>query len=295
METNWKFRGKRFFLTYPRCGLDPQVMLDSIKAKFESNGGKVLKYIVAKEEHQDGSPHRHVFIELEMEFRQTHRSSFLDVEGYHCNIEHVRSGKAVAKYCKKEGDFISNMKSTEVSMSRDDIAKELMSGKPLKDLVAERPSLLFGYAKLKGDIQCFEMDKGKPKALDTTCGLWIAGPAGCGKTTIATSRYGDYYIKDKTKWWNGYGGEPTVLADDVDITWREILSYFKYWADKFPFKGETKGGMVELRPSRFIVTSNKTLEELLELCNWPKDDYEPYQRRFKQFWITSIDDFDEQL
>lgn len=295
MESNYQFRGKHFFLTYPQCDLDPEHMLAVLSDAFNSEGAKVDKYIIAKEKHQDGNDHRHCYLLLESEFRRKLRASFLDIDGFHPNIEHVRSGKAVSKYCKKEGDFISNMKDQVIKKTRADIAKELLEGRALKELTEENPGLLFGYARLKQDYQTYLLDKEKPKALDNACGIWIAGPSGCGKTTIATTKFGNYYIKDKTKWWNGYNGEPTVVADDVDLSWKDVFSYFKWWADKFPFKGETKGGMVELRPTKFVVTSNRTIEELLALAGWPADDYIPYTRRFREYWITKPEDWEEQL
>lgn len=284
-----------FFLTYAKCDVDLERLRDFLVDKFKAEDRVVAKWIIASEKHQDGDLHRHVFIQLEQEFRKKMRSSWLDIDGKHPNVEHVRSGKKVMAYCTKEGDYITNMKLQEVRPSRNEIAAEIIKGRQLKELVLENPALIFGYSRLKGDISAFKMDQAKPEALDSTCGLWLCGPAGCGKTTIATTKFGNYYIKDKSKWWDGYSGEETVVADDVDVTWKDLIPYFKWWADKHPFKGEVKGGMVELRPKRFVVTSNKTLEELLELISWDKSDYAPYTRRFRVQWFTSIQEWEDDL
>lgn len=180
-------------------------------------------------------------------------------------------------------------------VTKEDIAKALMNGDSLVDIVQRNPRFLFGYARIKQDMHMYQLDLKKLEPLDKPCGLWIAGPSGCGKSTIATTKFGAYYFKDKTKWWDGYNGEDTVVCEDVDISWKDCFAYFKIWSDKYQFNGEVKGGTVALRPKRIIVTSNRTLEELLELMGWPKDDYVPYTRRFRQYWITSMKDWDDQL
>lgn len=296
ISNQFTLRGKQFFLTYAQCDLDPEYMLQELVKKFLSRQQKLIQWIIAKEKHADGNDHRHCFLKLEQGWdRLKVPSNFLDIDGHHPNIEHVRSGKAVSKYCTKEGDYITNMKLAEVKTSRNDIAKQILQGRSLKELVQENPSLLFGYARLKQDIKVWKLDIEKPKPLDNTCGVWIAGPSGSGKSTIALTKFGDNYIKDGTKWWDGYDGQATVVCDDVNINWKDIIPYFKWWADKWPFKAEVKNGMLEIRPNRFVVTSNRTLEELLALMGWPKDDYEPYTRRFRVYWITSMEDWEEQL
>lgn len=276
--------------------MDPEFMLQQLTKIFQSRSQKLVQWIIAKEKHADGNDHRHCFLKLERGWdRERVPSDYLDLDGHHPNIEHVRSAKAVSKYCTKEGDYITNMKIQEVKVSRNEIAKMILEGRALKDLVQEIPSLLFGYTRLKADIRTYKLDQEKPKALDNTCGVWIAGPSGSGKTTIALTKFGDTYIKDGTKWWDGYDGQPTVVCDDVGTNWKDVIPYFKWWADKWPFKAEIKSGMLELRPTRFVVTSNRTLEELLQLIQWPKDDYEPYTRRFRVYWITEPDDWDDQL
>ena len=92
--------------------------------------------------------------------------------------------------------------------------------------------------------------------LDSVCGLWIHGTAGCGKTSAVFQAYPGLYPKGHNKWWCGYQGEEIVLLDDIDTShgpW--IGSFLKRWADKYPFIAEEKGGSTKIRPRRFIVTS----------------------------------------
>lgn len=289
-----KLNNKTFFLTYSQCSLILESLLDGIKLGFHEHcqGRRVTKYVVAHEEHKDGGSHRHVFVDLDRPFRGQVPADFLDVEGHHPNLECVRSNAKVLAYCTKEGKYITNMEINQ-KVTKEDIARRLMRGDKLVDIVQESPKFLFGYSRLKADIQLYELDRNKVEALDRTCGLWISGPSGCGKSTIATG-LGNYYFKDKNKWWDGYNGEENVLLEDVDLSWKEVLPYFKIWADRYPFNAEVKGGTISIRPKRVVVTSNRTLTELLELMGWPKDDFRPYERRFSVYWITSIADWENQ-
>lgn len=117
----------------------------------------------------------------------------------------------------------------------------------------------------------------KPAGLGGACGIWIHGDAGCGKTTTVVNAYPDAYYKSLNKWWDGYQGEEVVLLDDMDVFHRDLTSQIKNWADFRPFIGETKGSGVYLRPKKFIVTSQYTIEEI-----WDGDQksLEAIRRRF---------------
>jgi len=70
----------------------------------------------------------------------------------------------------------------------------------------------------------------------------------------------DAYIKDQSKWWDGYTGQQTVILDDLDS---DCLSHhLKIWLDKYPCFGEFKGGKTALQHTKFIITSNYSIETL---------------------------------
>lgn len=55
------------------------------------------------------------------------------------------------------------------------------------------------------------------------------GKTRSGKTKEANERWGDsLYVKDETKWWCGYDGEETILADDFDPDEVHTIG-FKRW------------------------------------------------------------------
>lgn len=301
-QKNFRLRGKSFFLTYPQCPIEPREILtylsNLLNAKYKS---QVNEYIVAREKHADDNLHLHVYLHLAHPLDNSIPCRFLDYEDYHCNIQTTRSCKAVIKYCTKGEDYITNIQSKidryaeSGEKEREQIAKELMGGKPLHELVELKPKLLFGYARLKVDIQSFLLDKAKVEDLQNPCGVWIAGPPGAGKTTIALTRFGTYYRKGKNKWFDGYTGQEAIVLDDVDKSWAEVCHYLKWWADKWKFLAEVKGSTLIIRPKKCIVTSNYTLEECLTSWSIPQEEWGPYVRRFRSYWITNIDDWEQQL
>lgn len=100
-------------------------------------------------------------------------------------------------------------------------------------------------------------------------GIWIMGPSGSGKSSVARTLWGnEFYLKSQNKWWDGYRGEPTVILDDFDHQGSCLSHLLKIWADRYPCKGEIKGGMVALQHKYFIITSQYSIETI-----WPGDQH----------------------
>lgn len=90
---------------------------------------------------------------------------------------------------------------------------------------------------------------------------WYSGPPNTGKSFTAQELYPQHYLKTKGKWWDGYAGEETVIIEEWSPYDREYTQLLKIWSDIYPFNAEVKNGMIKIRPKRFIITSNYSLEE----------------------------------
>lgn len=156
---------------------------------------ELVKYCVAQERHQDQNLHLHAFIELD-EVLDVRYAQFFDIhdgiELHHGNYQAARSCKKVVKYCTKKDDFISNFDTelfVQSSAKRAALMKRLLDGTKLVDLVKENPELLYGYKRLKADVQQFMNDKQVQVMRDVKC-TWIWGPTRLGKSWDAIRRLG---------------------------------------------------------------------------------------------------------
>lgn len=99
-------------------------------------------------------------------------------------------------------------------------------------------------------------------AAGSTYGVWVWGESGSGKTHAVTTAYPGCYRKGSNKWWDGYQGEGVAFLDDLDPTGVKFLGrYLKIWGDRYAFIGEVKGGGLSIRPGKFVVTSQYSIEE----------------------------------
>lgn len=120
------------------------------------------------------------------------------------------------------------------------------------------------YVKYYGTLKRIARDyMAKPDPLNGTCGLWIYGEPGTGKSHSVITQHPNRYIKPLNKWWDGYQNEEVVHIDEIEpshATW--ITPYLKKWTDKWPFDAEVKGGALQIRPKLVVVTTNYCLEEM---------------------------------
>lgn len=107
---------------------------------------------------------------------------------------------------------------------------------------------------------------------------WWVGPTGSGKSKALWELYPNHFAKNINKWWDGYKFEEVVAIEEWSPENSVTAQALKRWADRYPFTGEIKGGVMQkLRPRKIIVLSNYTLEQ----CFTRSEDLEPLKRRFK--------------
>lgn len=77
------------------------------------------------------------------------------------------------------------------------------------------------------------------------------------------------------------------MDDFSPDTGKFLADYLKHWADRYPFRGETKGSSRLIRPRLIIVTSNYRLEDCFER----HEDIQALKRRFMEHTVESLQEF----
>lgn len=67
----------------------------------------MVEYVIAAEEHADGTPHIHAWVKLES--RVYFKPRLFDLPDHHGNYQVAKSWKAVRQYITKGGDYITNL------------------------------------------------------------------------------------------------------------------------------------------------------------------------------------------
>lgn len=215
-------------------------------------------FCIGRERGSQGTSHLQGYIS----FRK--RINFNAVRDLICPRAHFEVAKGNARknreYCSKDGDFEEGGESppTGPRPDRNELARrfrEAIHGglRGVADFAEHEPGTWYfsGHNLLRNAITLMV-----PVERPAIKVEWLWGPPGVGKSRRAHEELADAYIKEpKTKWWNGYLGEKTVIIDDYGPQCIDI-NHLLRWFDRYKCLVENKGGMVPLFADRFIVTSN---------------------------------------
>lgn len=272
-----RLSSKYVFLTYPHCDLDLEYILDYQSNAFSTEGVKIVKHIIAHELHEDGTPHRHCWYELNRA-PDYQKHDFYDLarsgQSWNGNYQAQRCPSKCAKYCIKAGEYITsftpNQLETFVNLEAKEkldmrwVASELMNGRPISELLTIFPQLFFKLKEIEDNMFIYKrICANADSKLEKLDNLWIYGDTGVGKSKRVWEQFEPFHKKSKEDYWCTYKYEDTVYYEDVDWTWGQALVGLKEVADYYPVEVKVKHkGSMKIRPKRIIVTSNYTIEEV---------------------------------
>lgn len=282
----------QLFLTYPQCNLSKEDMFTKLLEKFTSKNLTAELLLVAHELHKNGDHHLHVYCKLNGAFRSS-LANCLDVGQYHGNYQGCRSAKNVLKYCTKAEDYVANFDVAPLlskSQSRKEHLESVINRKrTLQELVKEHPQYLYGYTKLKLDIDCFFKDQADTR---TTLPTWLPNPWGKLLSTKKACKKRHYWIySDKPNlgksflfakpivrefraairtggepYWNLRGDEQLIFIDEYNH------ATFRFWelnamADgTFQFRLFQRG-VIQLEDPLIVILSNLSISTLYPFMN----------------------------
>lgn len=250
-----------------------------------------VKYLIYGKEvaPETGTPHLQGYVVFES--ARTSAAVRRSMPGCHLSVARGTASQNVV-YCKKDGEWtergscpLDPSDGGRIERSRYVTAWVAATEGRIEEIPEDIRIRHYGTLKrIARDYQPSVRD------LESVCGIWIFGKAGCGKSSSVRAQFPEAYPKPMSKWWDGYRLEPTVLLDDVDPDAAQFLRRFlKIWSDRYQFVAEEKGGSRRIRPERFIVTSQYTIEEIYQ----DQETRDALLRRFRV--IEKLDNVDIQI
>lgn len=216
-------------------------------------------YIIGKEVGDGGTPHLQGFVVFQ---RRYYFNVVRDKLGCRFHVEGARgTAQQNRRYCSKGGNFVEGgtiPKEGGSRTNRGSVASSFMESissghRGVAEFAKEYPGeWYFSGFNLLRNHQLLTLPIERPGVVVE----WVYGEPGVGKSRYAHEKFKEAYIKEpRTKWWNGYLQEKEVIIDDFGPGGIDI-NHFLRWFDRYKCLVETKGGMVALYATLFIVTSN---------------------------------------
>lgn len=221
------------------------------------------------------------------------------------------------RYCSKTN---TRVKDTSVAFSsadfltqasqgrRSDLDKAssaVLAGKTMREIALSTPKTFVQAYRGLAALRAIAIPP-RSRSKVTTIHLW--GRTGLAKThgtiqfleldgpKLTTEQYFIWSPKGGANWWDGYDGQDWVLIDDLDAGKIPMVELLRILDTKgLPYKVPVHGGQVNLVAHNFIVTSNKSIDELYPLaqkgvvgCSLEQQD--ALKRRMTHTWPLRVRD-----
>lgn len=310
--SSFRLNCQRLFLTYPRCDLPISDALQLLRSKLDFE-----EYVIARELHQDGTPHLHVYLRRGEGKKFNIRSTTkLDLGQFHGNYQSVRSTAAVKKYVTKGNDFDTNIPPDQ--LNGDDLSVHQQALKMIattattteilnllattktgaRDALMNRDRIVKTIAAMRPratpihhQLQDF---KGWTISFDWTTVLILSGPTAVGKTSLAKALLSPNPLfvtaPDDLKLWDPalYSG---IIIDEANFRskpWEwtpETQKLFGSLNESVTIDMRYHGAFLT-SGRRVIVTTNQHPVQILD-WNDPA-----VKRRYSVVFVTALDTYD---
>lgn len=274
-KKDYKYMG--WFLTYPQCPCPKEDCLDDLRDLVkEKRNTTIEEYVVAEEKHADGSPHVHAFIKLGKRIR--FKKDLFDIiyEGkvYHGHYEPAKCWTAVEKYCKKEGDYISNLDLAKAKAKKGKMKKEDLL-KDVDEVLDEGLITPMQVANFYRNSCVYKMLQNKRKRMPDQMPpkrrhLWVCGESNTGKTSM---------LRNCMKVW----GEDNFFQIPSNNDWIGYDDQYYLYMDEYKgqlsvqllnricdggAKMNVKGGSIQIRyDCQVIILSNYPIDNCYGKCD----------------------------
>nr|WAE42349.1 MAG: replication associated protein [Cressdnaviricota sp.] len=249
----------------------------------EAEHEKALDYecdysIVAQEVgEEENVPHIHMYYE----FKAGVRFSTLKKAFPRADIEPRKgSAKQAITYCKKQGEYIEKGKAKEQGKRTDleEVSEMVMEKKTLREICSEHPTTFIKYHRgiEKAMYTMLEKRTEKPTI------IWIYGKTGVGKTYMVHDIHGaeNIYLKNSTKWWDGYYQQEAILLDDFEPSQWKLQDLLRLLQER-QYTAEVKGGMVEVNSPYIYITAQHKPSYYWNI----REDLEQIERRISYTFL----------
>lgn len=139
-------------MTFPRCEKSREDALEALHHL--PTVRPLLRAVVAREEHQDGTPHLHVLAVFGGVIDTTRPDFFDPVGGQHGNYQKTKNERDWYNYVTKAdkafvtfGEFVFTESGRKATVS-DEVALSLKDGVSMRELVRERPGFVLRHQRL---------------------------------------------------------------------------------------------------------------------------------------------------